>query len=246
MQFIPLDEITSQSKYQVSKFFHVLGFVDGASYSNDRRHLFCHEPMLVLPEADENAQLALSALVQAMQERQCGAVVRYSRANSRSKVVIGILFPLPGSNSIPDHAIFYPLPFNDDLRSYEFPDLIPPSKDKLRPTPEQNETAMMLVRSMSLMDGPEGEMLRPEDTANPTLQRWYQTMALLSLGAEGGGESHEMISKGLTLEEDELGKSMHERSLQETIFHEFNHVFPTEMAVKKAKRGDKKLDKTVV
>jgi hypothetical protein len=41
-----------------------------------------------------------------------------------------------------------------------------------------------LVHSMDLTGGPEGELLKPEELGNPTLQRFYLAIGRLTLGFE--------------------------------------------------------------
>mmetsp|Transcript_12730 Transcript_12730/g.24528 ORF Transcript_12730/g.24528 Transcript_12730/m.24528 type:complete len:364 (+) Transcript_12730:377-1468(+) len=79
---------------------------------------------------------------------------------------------------------FVPLPFYEDVRDYQFPSFA--HNTAVTPTPAQLEAARGLISAMDLMQGEgegaednededgAGELLQPEQTFNPVLQRFYQ------------------------------------------------------------------------
>ena len=127
-----------------------------------------------------------------------------------------------GSATVVDHFIMVNLPFEEDIRTYSFPPLVPPPRGTskagggldLAPSPAQAKAALSLVRGMDLgmvysggagkaagssqqvgadeegLKGGAGggmrvgELLRPEETANPALQRFYRALGRLALGQE--------------------------------------------------------------
>ena len=113
------------------------------------------------------------------------------------------------------------LPFEEDIRTYSFPPLVPRPSARagdLAPAPAQAKAALGLVRGMDLGGGGAkpatggkgdgksrdssqrggeelatvggggklavGELRRPEETANPALQRFYRALGRLALGQE--------------------------------------------------------------
>ena len=93
----------------------------------------------------------------------------------------------PGSkHRILRSAELHPFPSAcaEDIRSYPFPPMVP--RDELLPSPAQHQAAQALVRDMDLTRGAAGagELLKPEATANPLLQRFYRALGKLALGQE--------------------------------------------------------------
>jgi hypothetical protein len=76
----------------------------------------------------------------------------------------------------------------EDIRMFTFPPLAP--REDLLPTWQQSQAAQTLVQTLDLAASGE-EVLQPESTANPTLQRFYRALGLLALGQHetpGGDE----------------------------------------------------------
>jgi hypothetical protein len=96
-------------------------------------------------------------------------VARYSfRKNSQPRLVA--LFPNKGQGGSASHLVLQYLPFEEDIREWTVASLPVP-------TPAQRDAASALLDAMCL-DGPAGvsfgeELLRPEDTHNPSLSRFY-------------------------------------------------------------------------
>ena len=124
------------------------------------------------------------------------------------------------------------LPFEEDIRTYAFPPLVPRplahrggGGQDLAPAPPQAKAALALVRGMDLGGAPAasggggkgggsgsqqggggggggggrvGELLKPEETANPALQRFYRALGRLALGQEEvkGSEDEVGIGQG--------------------------------------------------
>ncbi|ETV96595.1 hypothetical protein H310_10297 [Aphanomyces invadans] len=112
------------------------------------------------------AQEALHALSTAMHNEGKFALARFVRAaNAAPKIVV--LFPNVEEPRL--HCLWMQqLPFEEDLRPYEFPSLV--TSPKIQPTAEQFAAADALVDQLS----------RPASTLhafNPALQRLYDTIA---------------------------------------------------------------------
>ena len=93
-----------------------------------------------------------------------------------------------------------PLPHTEDMRCYSFPPLI--SKQEQQPSSAQAKAAMALVTAMDLTaaKSPEGvpELLKPEETPNPTLARFYAALGKVSLhsGEDYTGKEEEVRRGG--------------------------------------------------
>mmetsp|Transcript_37217 Transcript_37217/g.82780 ORF Transcript_37217/g.82780 Transcript_37217/m.82780 type:complete len:744 (-) Transcript_37217:388-2619(-) len=177
-QYVPVDSVTRNDlEYKPGKMMQLVGCMERQAI---QRHYLLGDPQLVLPEQDEASQVALSALVKAMESQQQAAVVRFARTPA-AKVSMCLLVPELGTATIPDHFIMTALPFAEDIRAYTFPPLVTPDTE---PNDEQNNAAGQLVAAMSLLQNGR-ELLAPEETANPTLQRFYYTLGKVALRQEG-------------------------------------------------------------
>lgn len=181
-------------KYDCDRCLTVLGFCHMDSIP---RNEFMAGVDCVVPAPDDRvASMALSALVHALGNTGRVAIVRYvKRANSVP--TLGVLTPYNakaggapdmGEGGHPFDCLFLnALPFCEDVRTYEFAPLgLAPHK----PSADQLQAAGDLIDSLDLMtadEGPDGEpceALRPVDTFNPVLQRFYTSLAARAM-AEG-------------------------------------------------------------
>lgn len=141
---------------------------------------------------DPRHAAGLSALVRGMERRNVVAIVRVNLKKG-PKLHLGVLAPRLGSASRPDTAILNALPFAEDFRHYSFPSLLPadlpPAK---RPDKSQFDAALRLVAAMDLGGGGNGggagssggvtkELLKPEATPNPALQRFLYVIGQRAL-----------------------------------------------------------------
>jgi ATP-dependent DNA helicase 2 subunit 2 len=142
--FLSVDQ--QQMKFTSPKCLKVLGFT---SLSNVPHHLYIGDSTVVFVPApgDDQAAVALSAFIHALEEKKMGAIVKYAFRN-KVEPKIGVL-----TAHIKLHyecLIFTQLPFAEDIRQYTFASL---SSTKYQPTEEQLSAVDDLITSMDLMHG---------------------------------------------------------------------------------------------
>ncbi|NXJ15466.1 XRCC5 protein, partial [Odontophorus gujanensis] len=169
-------EDEEQMKYKTEgKCFSVLGF---SRSSQIQRHCYMGNQVLKVFAAkdDENAAVAFSALVQALDELNVVAIVRYAY-DRRCNPQIGVAFPY-----IKDayECLFYvQLPYMEDVRQYMFSSL--KNNKKCAPSADQLSAVDSLIDSMNLVyEDDDGEtfedLFKPSKIPNPHFQRLYQCL----------------------------------------------------------------------
>ncbi|NWT66594.1 XRCC5 protein, partial [Prunella himalayana] len=167
-------EDEEQMKYKTeAKCFSVLGFTRS---SQIRRHYYMGNQALKVFAAkdDENAAVAFSALVRALDELKVVAVVRYAY-DRRCYPQIGVAFPC--IKDAYECLIYVQLPYMEDLRQYVFSSL--KNSKKSVPTVDQLSAVDSLIDSMNLVheDGETFEdLFKPSKIPNPHFQRLYQCL----------------------------------------------------------------------
>ncbi|NXQ49922.1 XRCC5 protein, partial [Catharus fuscescens] len=167
-------EDEEQMKYKTEgKCFSVLGFTRS---SQIQRHYYMGYQALKVFAAknDENAAVAFSALVRALDELKVVAVVRYAY-DRRSNPQVGVAFPY--IKDAYECLIYVQLPYMEDLRQYVFSSL--KNSKKYVPTADQLSTVDSLIDSMNLVreDGETFEdLFKPSKIPNPHFQRLYQCL----------------------------------------------------------------------
>ncbi|NXN99642.1 XRCC5 protein, partial [Rhinopomastus cyanomelas] len=169
-------EDEEQMKYKTeSKCFSVLGF---SRSSQIQRHYYMGNQVLKVFAAkdDENAAVAFSALVHALDELNVVAVVRYAY-DRRCNPQVGVAFPY--IKDAYECLIYVQLPYMEDLRQYIFSSL--KNRKKCIPTEDQLSAVDSLIDSMNLVcehdDGETFEdLFKPSKIPNPHFQRLYQCL----------------------------------------------------------------------
>ncbi|NWR19387.1 XRCC5 protein, partial [Emberiza fucata] len=167
-------EDEEQMKYKTEgKCFSVLGFTRS---SQIQRHYYMGNQALKVFAAkdDENAAVAFSALVRALDELKVVAVVRYAY-DRRCYPQIGVAFPYIKDTY--ECLIYVQLPYMEDLRQYVFSSL--KNSKKCIPTEDQLSAVDSLIDSMNLVreDGETFEdLFKPSKIPNPHFQRLYQCL----------------------------------------------------------------------
>ncbi|XP_075566336.1 X-ray repair cross-complementing protein 5 isoform X2 [Pelecanus crispus] len=169
-------EDEEQMKYKTeAKCFSVLGF---SRSSLIQRHYYMGSQVLKVFAAkdDENAAVAFSALVHALDELKMVAIVRYAY-DRRCNPQIGVAFPY--IKDAYECLIYVQLPYMEDLRQYVFSSL--KSNKKCIPTADQLSAVDSLIDSMNLVyENDDGEtfedLFKPSKIPNPHFQRLYQCL----------------------------------------------------------------------
>ncbi|NXO72419.1 XRCC5 protein, partial [Phainopepla nitens] len=167
-------EDEEQMKYKTEgKCFSVLGFTRSSQIQ--RHHYMGNQALKVFAaKDDENAAVAFSALVRALDELNVVAVVRYAY-DRRCNPQIGVAFPY--IKDAYECLIYVQLPYMEDLRQYVFSSL--KNSKKCIPTVDQLSAVDSLIDSMNLVheDGETFEdLFKPSKIPNPHFQRLYQCL----------------------------------------------------------------------
>uniref|UniRef100_A0A663DV86 X-ray repair cross-complementing protein 5 n=1 Tax=Aquila chrysaetos chrysaetos TaxID=223781 RepID=A0A663DV86_AQUCH len=169
-------EDEEQMKYKTEgKCFSVLGF---SRSSQIQQHYYMGNQVLKVfaSKDDENAAVAFSALVHALDELKAVAIVRYAY-DRRCNPQIGVAFPY--IKDAYECLIYVQLPYMEDLRQYIFSSL--KNNKKCIPTADQLSAVDSLIDSMNLVyEDDDGEtfedLFKPSKIPNPHFQRLYQCL----------------------------------------------------------------------
>lgn len=178
-QHIPFLDIDEKIlKYECDKSLKLLGFYRAAAVP---RHEYMSSTDIVIAEPRNfKAGRALSALIHALFELDMVAAVRYVKRRA-AQPLFGVL--IPHIDSSIECLYFNQLPFFEDVRQYPFPSI--GSNPNFAPSASQLAATRGLITAMSLVqedaDGDEVELLKPERTFNPVLQRFYQCVQARAL-----------------------------------------------------------------
>ncbi|KAL0913845.1 hypothetical protein M5K25_017336 [Dendrobium thyrsiflorum] len=178
-QVVPISTAEWEAvKFRPEKSVKLLGFTDS---SNIMRHYYMKDVYVFIPEpGDTKAILAVSSLVRAMKEMNKVAILRCVWRQGQGNVIIGVLTPnISSADNIPDSFYLNVLPFAEDVREFQFPSFnnLPASR---QPNELQQEASDNLVKMLDLAPAGQEELLKPELTPNPVLQRFYQSLYLRS------------------------------------------------------------------
>ncbi|KAG0556988.1 hypothetical protein KC19_11G093300 [Ceratodon purpureus] len=181
--YIPIGEdVLKALKFETEKGIKLVGMVKSSKIP---RHYFLKESNIFVPEpGHEKSIVAVSALVRAMKELDYVAVVRCIWRQGQTNVVMGVLLPFVATqDNVADGFYFNVIPYDDDIRAFQFKSFssVP---EPLQPNIDQQEAADNLVRMLDLSPDGDEELLQPEHTVNPILQRFYYFLHLKSQNPE--------------------------------------------------------------
>ncbi|GAB2235001.1 hypothetical protein Droror1_Dr00004277 [Drosera rotundifolia] len=218
-------------KFNPEKGVTLLGFTDA---SNILRHYYMKDVNVFIGEPNnKGACLAVSALARAMKETNKVAILRCVWRHRQNNVVVGVLTPgVSDRENVPDCLYFNTLPFVEDIREFQFP-----SFDDLpaawQPSDMQQEAADNLVKMLDLAPPGKTEVLRPELTPNPSLQRFFRFLEMKSKNPGASVPPLDEALKRITqLDPDLFAENKH-------VIDEFVKCFPVKEYSKikrKAKR----------
>ncbi|XP_022886195.1 ATP-dependent DNA helicase 2 subunit KU80 [Olea europaea var. sylvestris] len=177
-QVVPISSAELEAfKFKPEKSVKLLGFTDD---SNIMRHYYMRDVNIFIAEpGNTKAIVAVSALARALKEMNKVAIVRCVWRRGQGNAVVGVLTPnVSDKHHIPDSFYFNVLPFAEDIREFQFPSFsnLPSS---MQPNEQQQEAADKLVQMLDL--APTGkEVLRPDLTPNPVLERFYHCLEVKS------------------------------------------------------------------
>ncbi|KAH1250396.1 ATP-dependent DNA helicase 2 subunit KU80 [Glycine max] len=178
-QIVPISSAEWEAvKFKPEKGVKLMGFTDS---SNVFRHHYMKDVYVFLPEpGNTRAMIAVSAVARAMKEMNKVAIVRCVWRQGQANVVIGVLTPnLSDKENIPDSFYLNVLPFAEDVREFQFPSFtnFPAS---WQPNGQQLEAAANLIKTLDLAPHGQEEVLLPDFTPNPVLERFYRYLELKS------------------------------------------------------------------
>ncbi|KAG0448478.1 hypothetical protein HPP92_027818 [Vanilla planifolia] len=176
-QVIPISSAELEAvKFTPEKSVKLLGFTDA---SNIMRHYYMKDVYVFTPEpGNSKSILAVSSLARAMKEMNKAAILRCVWRQGQSSVIIGVLTPnVSSADNIPDSFYLNVLPFAEDVREFQFPSFsnLPSSR---QPNELQQYASDNFVRMLDLAPPGQDELLKPDLTPNPVLQRFYQCLDL--------------------------------------------------------------------
>ncbi|PHT59150.1 ATP-dependent DNA helicase 2 subunit KU80 [Capsicum baccatum] len=178
-QVVPISSTELEAvKFKPEKSVKLLGFTDA---TNIMRHYYLKDVNIFIGEpGNKKAILALSALARTMKEMNKVAIVRCVWRQGQGNVVVGVLTPnVSDKDNTPDSFYFNVLPFAEDVREFQFPSFsnLPSS---MQPNEKQQEAADKLVQMLDLAPPGKQEVLPPDFTPNPVLERYYRYLDLKS------------------------------------------------------------------
>ncbi|KAJ0964159.1 hypothetical protein J5N97_029281 [Dioscorea zingiberensis] len=178
-QVVPISSAEWEAvQFKPDKGIKLLGFTDSC---NIMRHYYMRDVYIFIPEpGNRKAIAAVSAIARAMKELNKVAILRCVWRQGQGSVVVGVLTPnISCTDNIPDSFYFNVLPFAEDVREFQFPSFSKFPAAWL-PNALQQEAADSFVRRLDLAPSGREEMLKPDFTPNPVLERFYHFLDLKS------------------------------------------------------------------
>ncbi|CAG8508092.1 1836_t:CDS:10 [Paraglomus occultum] len=147
-----------QFKLDTNMALDILGFVRVTEINKD---LFLGETLSIVPQKEDRASaLAFSALAHAMYEKNLIGLARFVKRIRGPPVMLGLIPHITAEREL---IYGYMLPFNEDIRYYEFPplDRVQSQKGEIRsdhpllPSPELSDKMRQFIEQMDLMNVPD-------------------------------------------------------------------------------------------
>ncbi|CAN8321234.1 unnamed protein product [Cochlearia groenlandica] len=206
------DEMES-IKLKTEKGMTLLGFTEA---SNILRHYYMKDVNIVVPDpSKEKSAIAVSALAREMKQTNKVAIVRCVWKNGQGHVIVGVLSPnVSERDDTPDSFYFNVLPFAEDVREFPFPSFnrFPAS---WKPDEQQQAVADNFVKMLDLAPSDYEEVLKPELTPNPVLQRFYEYLELKSRDTDAALPPVDEAFKRIMEQDPEL--SSNNKSIMDSV-----------------------------
>lgn len=213
-------------KLQTEKSLKVLGFLDRERLNHAK---FMSATDVFIPEPGKPfAAQALAALVDAMIELKQVAIARFvARKNAAPKIVA--LVPHAPSGGTNYYCLWSQvLPYEEDLRSYEF---APLKGKQCTPSAEQQELADRLVDSLSIRDDKADEI---GQCFNPVLRRFFHAVQKRAF------DENAIVPPLPSYVESHLSMDPQRQKRIQDVIHRFGDAFQLKEAVKKQGKRKKK------
>ncbi|KAK3504968.1 ATP-dependent DNA helicase II subunit 2 [Neurospora crassa] len=174
-------------KYETTKSFTIIGFVPMSSYEPFLN--MGETGLIVAQKVNEEAELGLSALIHALHELESYAVARYVNKDKAPPQIL-LLKPNPAIEDDIECLYDIPLPFAEDVRSYQFPPLDKVltvtgnvlTEHRLLPNNDLQQAMSDYVDAMDLTeygqddDGHPAEYAPIDDLYNPVIHHMNQAI----------------------------------------------------------------------
>ncbi|KAH6624996.1 ATP-dependent DNA helicase II subunit 2 [Chaetomium sp. MPI-SDFR-AT-0129] len=175
------------TKLATTKSFTILGFIPFNNYNPSIN--MGETGIIVAQKLNEEAELGLSALIHALHELESYAVARYVQKDGTQPQLL-LLKPNPAIEDDFECLYDVPLPFAEDVRSYQFPPLDKVltvtgnviKEHRLLPSDDLKEAMSDFVDAMDLSgydvdeDGKPVEYAPIDETYNPIIHRMNQAI----------------------------------------------------------------------
>ncbi|KAM7197748.1 ATP-dependent DNA helicase [Rhypophila sp. PSN 637] len=187
------------TKLETKKGLTVLGFVPFSSYEPFMN--MGETGLIVAQRQNEEAEITLSAFIHALHEVESYAVARYVQKDGAQPQIL-LLKPNPGIEDEFECLYDVPLPFAEDVRSYQFPPLDKVvtvtgnvlTEHRLLPSEDLTEAMSDYVDAMDIStfgaddDGKPSEYAPIEELYNPVIHRVNQAIRSRAVDPDGAIE----------------------------------------------------------
>ncbi|KAG1699456.1 hypothetical protein DVH05_012869 [Phytophthora capsici] len=215
-------------KFQAEKSLKVLGFLDRSQLNHSKfvsgTDIFVAEP------AKPHAATCFAALIDAMVELDQVIVARFVPRKNAAPKIVALIPHAPSSGKGEDFYAMWSqqLPYEEDVRNYEFPPL---KTRKFTPSDEQQSLADKLVDSLSSRDDKADEV---GTCFNPVLRRFFHAVSMRALDESAG------VPPLPSYLESNLKMDPSRQDKISSLIESFGDAFQLKEAVKKARDRKKK------
>lgn len=173
--FSKIDENILQ--YKSTPCLSLLGFARSIDIPRD--HFMSGSDIVIANPEDEKTQRAFGILVEALFEKDFVAIVRFVK-RLNSEPILGCMSPWITNSSM--NLVLNQLPFEEDFRDYCFHSIL--SDSKFKPSDKQLDATKNFIQCLDLDKnedqsgcfGQSESLMQPENTFNPVIQRFYDTL----------------------------------------------------------------------
>ncbi|KAJ4292328.1 ATP-dependent DNA helicase yku80 [Collariella sp. IMI 366227] len=183
------------TKLDTKKSFTILGFIPCSSYNQFIN--LGETGIIVAQKQNEEAELGLSALIHALHELESYAVARYVQKDDAQPQLF-LLKPNPAIDDEFECLYDVPLPFAEDVRSYQFPPLDKVltatgnaiKEHRLLPSEDLQQAMSDFVDAMDISafdvddEGKPVQYAPIDETYNPTIHRMNQAIRARAVDPE--------------------------------------------------------------